>query len=429
MKTKIFALFGAATLLFSISLASPKNSKAAYPWSGSASYNLETEFTNALNEGPNLVNWMGHIWMYSLQTADCAIGGCGRDAYSSAFDGKTTQVASYGVLGMLGMGLKSVYDAPPPAHVPTYLASLSPARPVHASKGTDVLNFVLELWKISRNVAYLFITVILVTAGFLIMFRKQIDPYTEVSVVAALPKIIIALLLITFSYAISALILDVGLGVGGGLVKYIIDSLPGYTYQDINAIQVWTDLGADSFTQALWDAMKAADTERRSILNLGFPMIVNLIFNFALLSTMVALLMKLIMNYAKWFILTVTAPLLFLIGALPGMGEQINNWFGNFLAATLSFPATYLVLNIAMYIKQLGDQTPIPLTDPDIAFFQVGGIGTAVMADLIFFGLALIAKDVPDMVQELFIERPGDIEPRELTGALKKIPVIGGLIG
>lgn len=440
MKSKLFAALITTIFIAFISCISPTSVRAEYPWSSSEGYDVEDDFVKALESGPNLANWIGHIWMYSLQTADCAIGGCGRDAVGGGGSGggsggfgnlnnEPAQAGSNSALGMLGLGLKTIYEIDPPAHTPYYLAKLNPIKPAHASAGTEILNFVFELWKVARNIAYLLIVIVLVIAGILIMFRKRLDPYTEVTVVSALPKIIISLLLITFSYAIAALILDLGVYVGKGLVENVVNSIDSYTYQDINAIQIWTEFGVDKFIEILKESMKAANRET-NIPFLGFPLIVGLIFNFALLSVMVTLLMKLIINYAKWFALTVGAPIIFLIGSLPGSGEQIKNWFLNFFAATLAFPATYLVLNIAMYIKMIGTPGVEPeFTDPNIAFFDIPGVTTALMSDLVFFGLILMAKNIPDMIQNLLIERPSEIDTREITGALQKLPIVGGLVG
>ncbi len=67
----------------------------------------------------------------------------------------------------------------------------------------------MNLWKIFRDVAYLLIVLVLVTIGFMIMFRMKINPQTVISVENALPKIVISLLLITFSFAIAGFLIDV----------------------------------------------------------------------------------------------------------------------------------------------------------------------------------------------------------------------------
>lgn len=66
----------------------------------------------------------------------------------------------------------------------------------------------MNLWKIFRDIAYLLIVLVLVAIGFMIIFRMKINPQTVISVENALPKIVITLLLITFSFPIAGLLID-----------------------------------------------------------------------------------------------------------------------------------------------------------------------------------------------------------------------------
>ena len=74
--------------------------------------------------------------------------------------------------------------------------------------GFSGLSVLLPIWKAFRNVAYALLAVILVVIGFMVMFRKKIDPKTVVTVQNAIPRVIVALLLVTFSYAIVGLMID-----------------------------------------------------------------------------------------------------------------------------------------------------------------------------------------------------------------------------
>lgn len=74
--------------------------------------------------------------------------------------------------------------------------------------GFAAIKPLMNLWKIFRDVSYLFIVLILVSIGFMIMFRMKLNPQTVISVENALPKIVITLLLITFSFAIAGFLID-----------------------------------------------------------------------------------------------------------------------------------------------------------------------------------------------------------------------------
>jgi len=74
--------------------------------------------------------------------------------------------------------------------------------------GFTMIKPLMNLWKIFRDVAYLIIVVFLTIVGFMIMFRTKINPQTVISVENSLPKVIVALLLITFSFAIAGFLID-----------------------------------------------------------------------------------------------------------------------------------------------------------------------------------------------------------------------------
>ncbi|OGK15349.1 hypothetical protein A2774_03385 [Candidatus Roizmanbacteria bacterium RIFCSPHIGHO2_01_FULL_39_12c] len=64
------------------------------------------------------------------------------------------------------------------------------------------------IWKIFRDATYVLLVLILVAIGFMIMFRMKINPQTVISIESALPRIIVALLLITFSFPIAGFMID-----------------------------------------------------------------------------------------------------------------------------------------------------------------------------------------------------------------------------
>ena len=81
----------------------------------------------------------------------------------------------------------------------------------YAAEGTGFASIkpLMNLWTIFRDVAYLIIVLVLVFIGFMIMFRMKLNPQTVISVENSLPKIVVALLLITFSFAIAGLLIDI----------------------------------------------------------------------------------------------------------------------------------------------------------------------------------------------------------------------------
>jgi len=74
--------------------------------------------------------------------------------------------------------------------------------------GFNNVKTILGLWKSVRNVAYALTTIFVIVLSFMIMFRVKINPQTVITVQSAIPKVVMALILITFSYAIAGLAID-----------------------------------------------------------------------------------------------------------------------------------------------------------------------------------------------------------------------------
>lgn len=66
----------------------------------------------------------------------------------------------------------------------------------------------VQIWVTFRNIAYLVFILIFVVVGFAIMLRMKIDARTVMSIQNSLPKMVIAILLVTFSYAIAGFLID-----------------------------------------------------------------------------------------------------------------------------------------------------------------------------------------------------------------------------
>lgn len=133
---------------------------------------------------------------------------------------------SGGLLGTTGSLLAALYMNPP-VRTADYLASLGQGlgivKEAHAQgvfgSGQAVLSPVLALWQVSRNIAYLAMIIIFVIIGLMVMFRQRINPQTVITAQAALPGLVIGLILITFSYFFAALLTDTAF-IGTNILGY-----------------------------------------------------------------------------------------------------------------------------------------------------------------------------------------------------------------
>ncbi len=65
-----------------------------------------------------------------------------------------------------------------------------------------------EVWKLFRDIALLVIVLFLIVAGFMIMFKVKISPQAVISLENTLPRVVITLILIVFSFAIGGFLID-----------------------------------------------------------------------------------------------------------------------------------------------------------------------------------------------------------------------------
>jgi len=80
----------------------------------------------------------------------------------------------------------------------------------YAAEGTGfaAIKPFMNIWKVFRDVSYLILVLVIITIGFMIMFRAKINPQTVISVENSLPRIVVSLILITFSFAIAGFLID-----------------------------------------------------------------------------------------------------------------------------------------------------------------------------------------------------------------------------
>ncbi len=163
----------------------------------------------------------GVMWGF-LSFASCAIDG--RDVTSPqqgclGYNSKTGQLTratttNQGLLGLTNSGIALLFS-PPQFHVGNYVSyvagNFGAVKSANAASGTgfDQLAPVMKLWLAFRNVAYLLFVIVFVVVGFAIMLRAKIDPRTVMTIENQIPKIIVALILVTFSYAIAGFVIDI----------------------------------------------------------------------------------------------------------------------------------------------------------------------------------------------------------------------------
>lgn len=118
-----------------------------------------------------------------------------------------------GALGAVSSLITMLYT--PPLHTSDFIAYMGHnfglVKPSYAQVtgiGFEGLTPLLNAWIVFRNVVYLLFVFIFILIGLAIMLRVKIDPRTVMTIQNQIPKIIISLILVTFSFAIAGFLID-----------------------------------------------------------------------------------------------------------------------------------------------------------------------------------------------------------------------------
>ncbi len=297
----------------------------------------------------------------------------------------------------------------PAANTKTYVADVMNSAHITPKAyaqglGFASLNPILELWKAFRNIAYMFFIVIFIIIGFMIMFRQRIGGQAAITAQQAIPSIIISLILVTFSYAIAGLLIDFMY-----LLMFLIIGIFGETLPDgsqnlidLNIRQLAGQLfiGADNPAENI-DLVTNLFTSligSENLLTQGLGVIggltLTVVLAIAILIGTVKLFFELLKSYASVVLSVVTAPVVLMMGAIPGKNPVVP-WIKDLIGNLLPFPTILLVLVIFFQFKSAtsGDNLGGFMPPYLLGRGQSGAI-TSLMGLAIILALPEIVKDV-----------------------------------
>lgn len=285
-----------------------------------------------------------------------------------------TKLASY---------IGTIY-ANPPANTAIFLRDTGeslgflPKRANAQGIGFSGLTSLYEIWKTFRNLAYGILAVIMIVIGFMVMFRKHIDPKTVVTVQNALPNVVVALLLVSFSYMIVGVMIDLMYYSFMAIVALMVNASGGRLGQDTLRVYLtggfsstagalfWGGLSSyDDILQMLnpWPDAMSSSSVWQNIGNIiqatistgaffaGAPVILGLILAIALIIGIVRVFFMLVSAYISIIMSLLVAPFQLLMTALPG-STAFADWIKNLISNLMVFPITAAMLLIGTYLTR-----------------------------------------------------------------------------
>ena len=168
----------------------------------------------------NLHTWTQNVMIEVISAMTCQLAGVdptNPSAKCLGVDQKTGKIGfvenGKGAIGVMGNLIAATFT--PPIHTRDFVAyasrSFGIAKPSYAAdeSGINSISTITKTWVIFRDIVYTLFVLVFVVIGLAIMLRVRIDPRTVMTIQNQIPKIIIGLLLVTFSFAISGLLIDI----------------------------------------------------------------------------------------------------------------------------------------------------------------------------------------------------------------------------
>ena len=269
-------------------------------------------------------------------------------------------------------------------------------------------------WKFVRNIAFGLMALVMLVIGIMMINRTKVSSQTIVTLQYALPKVIIAMIMIAFSYPIAATLTNV----------FFILSLKAPAIVVTTAVAELSEIDLSSFINpaGTFNVVPLLFYIFMSVVQIGtLGPVLFLLWAVAALIIMIQsliIMIKWLLTYVKMLIEIVLSPVDLFLSALPGSEEKgsgeskVVKWFKKFLAYGLSMivltampPLVYFIalsilvsgaVNTPQSLEMLGANIPLP------AMSQMGtqGIGFDLTIGImvIIMGLSMTSK-IPGQIQ------------------------------
>lgn len=284
--------------------------------------------------------------------------------------------------------------------------------------GFNGLTPVLSIWTLFRNLAYFLFAIMFVVIGVMIMTRRKIDPKTVATIQNALPKIIFALIIVTFSYAIAGFMVDLMyvllalivtiMGslqgspsdfvpnlLSGSIFKFVISESGSGLFGVSGSIAVIVSgiiNGLLGLNQGGSINQLAGSLNPIAALGGGLAF---LIVAIAILVALFRTWLALIGAFANIILAVIFAPLRLTLDAIPGQ-NQFGNWIRDLASNLLAFPVVVIMLAIGGYIASYANPEEIVGFTPPL----LGAGNVREVLPFVGLGILLTIPKVLDILRE-----------------------------
>ncbi len=426
-------------------------------------HNIIFQKQKAIQNGSNQESWLSEAFGSNSVVVLNTIAGT---IPENIFNGSTAPVTQNwtpgGMLGVTNNMIAALYS--PQASGIEYLAGLKDnilGKPAYAQGiGFKGLEPILPLWRAFRNIVYILSSFIFIIIGLLIILRVKVNPQTVISIQNSIPSLITSLILVTFSYAIAGLLIDLsqfiqslvvamlfnatGKGFNQSLFPGIATNLVELSTRGMGLVADLTSRAAPFWSIALLGAILGAIIGTffgpgvGSLIGGGAGfLIVAIIFAIMMLIWMFKFFFGALKCYITIIFKIIVGPLEIAMGAFSGSKLNFTTWIWDLVANLAVFPVSIIILCLAnLIIDATAHATTSSLWAPSI--ISTLSLQSALMYSLTFgsiasFGIGLatigLLSTLPQKIPELIFQiKPspwGTAIGEGLGAAAKPVKFIG----
>lgn len=415
MQKKGARLFLVLFLVFSYFLASAKPAQAAFLDAIKSFFNVQPAtqsygqaiISKNVNQENNVTGANSSTLTYILTS----VAGGGAVAKLGNLNAEETsmlrQSVGDGLISDVNRGIVALYE--PPATTKTYVADLMKSAKIIPEAQAQGLGFsaldpILETWKAFRNLAYLFFVVIFLVIGFMIMFRTKVGQ-AAITAQQAIPSVIVAMLAVTFSYAIAGLMIDL-MYVAMYMVAGFFSEGPEVINNNLLGLVGLMFQGTDGVQETIEQFMEDA-------LNIGWlgealawlsSLFGAVIVGLAVLVAAFKVFFELIKTYVAVLIQIIFSPIILMFGAIPGkntFGKWIKDLTGNLILWPVVLLCILVQRMLTAPIRSLqgtGDTLDAAFGGGFMPPFLVGQGQASIIPVIVGLGVLLV---IPEIMQQV----------------------------
>lgn len=438
MKKLLVGILLLITVLFSIPL-SPVHAEENIKVQNISGWNAVIKFTEAMVDqvGANTTNFFGKL-KYAI--FEGLVGDIIPEVLETSPKIAQADIPEYMKGGLAGMAEDQViamFESQPRVDVVAHLANewvpgFEQSNSVYAAGYQDLMNAgVNGVWSVTRNIAYIGFVIVMIVIGFMIMFRNKIGGQALVTLGNSIPRVIVSLILVTFSFAITGVIIDFA-----GVLMTVVSSTLGSNIPVYNPIELIGGFIGQNIGRAASYSLGIAKIVSGivgpiagSMVIVGSVVLYLLILVAAGLSIWgaIKLWIVLLKAYLSVLLNVIVAPIAIMFGALPGNDAAISNIFKSILRNILVFPLAFAIVNLPYHVELKG----ISLIFPEsLAVEGVGGMGLDFFIQVAKIIAIYAAASSPAILMGL-IPSTVSKSSADAAGAIKAslagVPLIGGM--